>query len=164
MTIRAGLLFGHRQVCILLDEIFGKLVDLNGMFVRLPAEFVSGEVILLVMGDGRDRVGVGSKVVQLCDSIVRTLWHSFLGCGLDLATACLHGRLLHYVFPSVFCVGELSFFDLTEHYQEQCLPVWSILVAFIKRAEEEPCAHLIAPGRQWQERITECDASRGEQH
>jgi hypothetical protein len=48
------------------------------VFVRLFAEFVSGEMISLAVGDGRGRVGVGRKAVEFCGSIVRALWHGVL--------------------------------------------------------------------------------------
>jgi hypothetical protein len=43
------------------------------MFVRLFAELVSSEVIFFAMGDSRRRVRVGSKVVEFCSSLVRSL-------------------------------------------------------------------------------------------
>jgi len=43
------------------------------MFVRLFAEFVGREVVSLAVRDGSSRVGVGSKVVQFCNSIMCAL-------------------------------------------------------------------------------------------
>jgi hypothetical protein len=40
------------------------------MFVRLFAELVSREVIFFAMGDSRNRVCVGRKVVKFCSSLV----------------------------------------------------------------------------------------------
>jgi hypothetical protein len=47
------------QPFILHGQLFGKPVRVHGMLVCLPAEFVSGQVIFLAMGDGRSRVGMG---------------------------------------------------------------------------------------------------------
>ena len=46
--------------------------------MRLFAEFVSGQVVSFTGGDGGCSMGVRRKVVQLCDSIVRALWHGLL--------------------------------------------------------------------------------------
>jgi hypothetical protein len=46
--------------------------------VRFPGEFVSAEMIFLIVRNICRRVGVGSKVVQFGDSIVRALGHDFL--------------------------------------------------------------------------------------
>ena len=39
--------------------------------MRLSAEFVSGQMIALIVGDGRGGVGVSRKVVELCGPVVR---------------------------------------------------------------------------------------------
>jgi hypothetical protein len=46
------------------------------VFLRLFAEFVRAQVISLTMSDGSGLVGMRGKVVELCESIVRTLGHS----------------------------------------------------------------------------------------
>jgi hypothetical protein len=43
------------------------------MLVRLPAEFVRGQVILFAVGDGRSRMCVGGKVMQFGGSLVWSL-------------------------------------------------------------------------------------------
>jgi hypothetical protein len=54
--------------------------------VRFPSEFVSAEMISLIVRNGRGRVGMGSKVVQFGDSIVRARWHD-----IPLAESILNG-------------------------------------------------------------------------
>jgi hypothetical protein len=58
-----GLRFRAHQLFVLGDELFGELVDVHRMLVRLLAELVSGQVILFAVGDGGGRVGVGRKVM-----------------------------------------------------------------------------------------------------
>jgi hypothetical protein len=48
------------------------------MFARLFADFVSGQVISLAVGNGGGRVSVRRKVVEFCGATVRALWHSVL--------------------------------------------------------------------------------------
>ncbi|MGA7687142.1 MAG: hypothetical protein WCC32_07570 [Terriglobales bacterium] len=50
-------------------------VHYNGVLKRLFAEVVSSQMICFAMGDRCGSVGVGRKVVELCDSIVGTRWH-----------------------------------------------------------------------------------------
>ena len=64
--------------CVLRGEFFGQLVYVHGLLVRLLGEFVRGHVISFTVRDSSRGVGMGSKVVELCDSIVRTLWHGVL--------------------------------------------------------------------------------------
>jgi hypothetical protein len=45
------------------------------VLVRLFAEFVSGWMISLAVSCGGRGVGMGSKVMEFCGSIVRALWH-----------------------------------------------------------------------------------------
>ncbi len=47
------------------------------MFVRLLGKFVCGEMIAFAVCGGGGVVGVGGKILQLCNSIVGTLGH---GC------------------------------------------------------------------------------------
>lgn len=56
--------------------------------MRLLAEFVSGQMISFAVGYGSGGVGVGRKIVEFCDSIVRALGHGVL---LGLQTLN-HGR------------------------------------------------------------------------
>jgi len=42
------------------------------MLERLFAEFMGGQMIPLAVGDGGVGVGMGRKVMELCDSSVRT--------------------------------------------------------------------------------------------
>ncbi len=51
--------------------------------MRLFGEFVRGHVICFTVRDSGRGMGVGSKVVEFCDSIVRTLWHGVLLNRLD---------------------------------------------------------------------------------
>ena len=60
------------QLC---SEFFRLLECVRGMFVRLFGEFVGREVVSLAVGHCGGRVGMGSKVVQFCNSIMCALWH-----------------------------------------------------------------------------------------
>ncbi len=51
--------------------------------MRLFAEFVRGHMISFTVRDSGRGMGVGGKVVEFCDSIVRTLWHGVLLSRLD---------------------------------------------------------------------------------
>jgi hypothetical protein len=64
--------------CVPRGEFFGQLVYVHGVLVRLFAEFVRGHVICFTVCDSSRGVSVGRKVVKLCNSIVRTLWHGVL--------------------------------------------------------------------------------------
>ncbi len=55
---------------MLLDEFFRSLVGIHRVLVRLFGEFVSGQMIPFVVGNGRGGVGVGGQVVEFCYSIV----------------------------------------------------------------------------------------------
>jgi hypothetical protein len=61
-----------------LGEFLGKLTGVGGMFQRLLAKLVCGQVIALGVGCGCGFVSVSGKVVQLCGSIVCALWHGAL--------------------------------------------------------------------------------------
>jgi hypothetical protein len=56
-------------------EFFAKLVGVDGMLVRLLGQLVSSEMISFAMGGCRGRVGMGGKVMEFGDSIVRALRH-----------------------------------------------------------------------------------------
>jgi hypothetical protein len=56
-------------------EFFAKLVGVDGVLVRLHGQLVSSEVISFAVGGCRGKVGMGGKVMELGDSIVRALWH-----------------------------------------------------------------------------------------
>jgi hypothetical protein len=56
-------------------EFFAKLAGVGGVFVRLHGQLVSSEVISFTVGGCRGKVGMGCKVMELGDSIVRALWH-----------------------------------------------------------------------------------------
>jgi hypothetical protein len=45
--------------------------------MRLHGQFMSSEMVAFAMGGRGGRVRVGSKVMQFCDPIMRTLWHRF---------------------------------------------------------------------------------------
>jgi hypothetical protein len=60
------------QLC---NQFFRLLECVHGMFVRLFGEFVGREVVSLVVCDCGGSVGMGSKVVQFCHSIMCALWH-----------------------------------------------------------------------------------------
>jgi hypothetical protein len=46
--------------------------------MRLLAQLMRREMISFAVRGGRRGVGVGSQIVQFCDSIMRALWHSIL--------------------------------------------------------------------------------------
>jgi hypothetical protein len=48
------------------------------VFVRLHGQFVSRQMISFAVRGCRGKVGMGGKVMQLGDSIVRALWHGLL--------------------------------------------------------------------------------------
>src|ERR1700684_2195729 len=68
-------------------EFFAKLVGIHGVFMRLHGQFVRSEVISFAVGGCRGKVGMGCKVMELGDSIVRALWHSLLLSSLDVGLA-----------------------------------------------------------------------------
>jgi hypothetical protein len=45
------------------------------MLVRLPGEFVRGQVVPFAVGDSSRGVSVGRKIMHFCELIVWTLWH-----------------------------------------------------------------------------------------
>jgi hypothetical protein len=59
-------------------EFFAKLAGVAGMLVRLHGQLVSSEMISFTVRGCRGRVGMGGKVMELGDSIVRALWHGLL--------------------------------------------------------------------------------------
>ena len=66
---------GFAGFCGLRGEFFRELVGVHGVLERLLAEFVSAEVVSFAVSDGGCVVGVGRKVMELCESIVLALWH-----------------------------------------------------------------------------------------
>jgi len=54
-------------------QLLGEIVNFHRILVRLFAEFVSDQLIFFDMGDGRNRVRVGRKVVEFCSSLVWSL-------------------------------------------------------------------------------------------
>src|SRR5260370_35919715 len=56
-------------------KVLSQFEGVAGKFVRLSAEFASGQMSSLVVGNGRGGVGMGRKVVELCDPVVRARWH-----------------------------------------------------------------------------------------
>ncbi len=46
--------------------------------MRLPGEFVSGQMISLTVGDSGGGMGVRCKVVKFRKSVMRALWHRVL--------------------------------------------------------------------------------------
>jgi hypothetical protein len=65
------------------DNFFGMLMGAGGIFVCLPGEFMSVQVVSFAVGGGRCSMSVGSKVMQFSNSIVRALWHCVLLVHLD---------------------------------------------------------------------------------
>jgi hypothetical protein len=59
-------------------EFFAKLASVYGVFVRLHGQLVRTEVISFTVGGCRGKVGMGGKVMELGNSIVRALWHGLL--------------------------------------------------------------------------------------
>jgi hypothetical protein len=59
-------------------EFLTKLAGIGGVFVRLQGQFVRSEMISFAVGGCGGRVGMGCKVMELCDSIVGALWHGLL--------------------------------------------------------------------------------------
>jgi hypothetical protein len=59
-------------------KLFGELQGVHGVCVSLSAEFVSGQMISLAVSNGRGGVGVGRKIMEFCESIVRALGHGLL--------------------------------------------------------------------------------------
>jgi hypothetical protein len=59
-------------------EFFGELLGVHRELMRLPAEFVGGQMVSLTVGSGGGLVGVGGKIVKFRGSIVRTLRHGVL--------------------------------------------------------------------------------------
>jgi hypothetical protein len=57
-------------------ELLGEFVRVSGVLERLFAEFVSAQMVSFTMGDRSGGVRVGRNVVELYDSIVRTLRHT----------------------------------------------------------------------------------------
>jgi hypothetical protein len=47
------------------------LEGIQGVLVRLPAEFMGGQMIAFAMGSGGGAMRVGRQVVELGDSIMR---------------------------------------------------------------------------------------------
>src|SRR5271166_4998203 len=60
---------------VLLGHFLGEFVRVHGVLKRLFAQFVTAQMVSLAMGNRGRGVGVCRKIVELCDSIVRTLWH-----------------------------------------------------------------------------------------
>ncbi len=52
-------------------KLLSQFESVAGKIVRLSAEFVSGQMIAFVVGDGRGGVGMGRKAVELCGPVVR---------------------------------------------------------------------------------------------
>jgi hypothetical protein len=63
--------FRALKLCCFLAQLLGEPVNLHGILVRLFAELVSNQLILFTMGDSRSRVR--RKVVEFCNSLVRSL-------------------------------------------------------------------------------------------
>jgi hypothetical protein len=59
-------------------EFFAKLAGVYGVFVRLHGQLVRTEMISFTVGGCRGKVGMGGKVMELGNSIVRALWHGLL--------------------------------------------------------------------------------------
>jgi hypothetical protein len=66
---------GPLRLTRLQGEFFAKLPGVGGMLVRLHGQFVRSEMISFTVGGCCGKVSVGSKVMELGDSIVRALWH-----------------------------------------------------------------------------------------
>ena len=59
-------------------EFLAKLASIGGVFMGLLGQFVGSEMISFTVGGCRGKVGMGGKVMELGDSIVRALWHGLL--------------------------------------------------------------------------------------
>ena len=75
-------------------KLFGELESVHGVFVRLLAEFMSGQMISFAVGDGSGIVGVGRKVMEFCELLhMPTLWHgALLGLQVLNFKVLNHGR------------------------------------------------------------------------
>jgi hypothetical protein len=63
-------------------QLFNVLLRVDGMLVRLPGEFVSGEMVSLAVGGCGGGMGVGCKVVKFSGAIVTALTHRGSPVGL----------------------------------------------------------------------------------
>src|SRR5258708_37964144 len=52
-------------------KLLSQFEGVAGKFVRLSAEFASGQMIAFVVGNGRGGAGMGRKAVELCGPVVR---------------------------------------------------------------------------------------------
>jgi hypothetical protein len=59
-------------------QLFDILLRVDGMLVRLPGEFVRGEIVAFTVGGCSGGVGVGRKVVQFSGAVVIALGHFVL--------------------------------------------------------------------------------------
>jgi hypothetical protein len=92
--VEVGAQFRHSALsfagaCNFRAQFFGELVGVHGVLVRLFAEFVSGKMISLAVSRGGRGVGMGSKVMEFCGSIVRALWHDLSPASWMLPTPLL---------------------------------------------------------------------------
>jgi hypothetical protein len=53
-------------------------MSVQGVFVSLPAQFVSGQVIPFAVGNSGSSVGMGCQVMEFCGSIMGALGHGVL--------------------------------------------------------------------------------------
>jgi hypothetical protein len=76
--VRAGLHSRLSRLCRLCGEFLRKSKRIHGMFERPLAEFVSRQVVSLVVRIGGSLMSVDCKVVQLGCTSVCALWHGGL--------------------------------------------------------------------------------------
>jgi hypothetical protein len=59
-------------------EPFAQLEGIHRMFVSLPGQFMSRQMISFSVGDCGGGVAVSGEIMEFCDSIVRALGHCAL--------------------------------------------------------------------------------------
>jgi hypothetical protein len=59
-------------------EPFAQLEGIHRVFVSLPGQFMSGQMISFSVGGCGGGVAVSGEIVEFCDSIVRALGHCAL--------------------------------------------------------------------------------------
>ncbi|MHB8216118.1 MAG: hypothetical protein ACYDDS_08575 [Candidatus Sulfotelmatobacter sp.] len=69
---------GIARTSVLCDDFLGEFMSVHGMLVRLLAELMSGQMISFAVSGSSGGVGMGGKVVEFGNSIVRALRHGVL--------------------------------------------------------------------------------------
>jgi hypothetical protein len=76
------------------------------VFVRLHGQLVRTEMISFAVGGCRGKVGMGGKVMELGNSIVRALWHGLL---LILSMVELPYEICSRAKTGIICPSRVSF-------------------------------------------------------